>query len=126
MNGVNYFFSAVYQKLKDKRPDGTPYFNLIVGLIFILALHYSQLAVDLKHRYGILSYSNSTFLLFVFAIPISIVLYYLISAILPVESLTEIEIDKKHKNVCYYTFSFYLYLNIAVLFYLLILTLPKQ
>src|ERR1700712_767979 len=107
MKKIQYFFAAVYQKLLQKKPNGTPYLNLRLGIAFILLLHYSQIAVYLKSRHNIFLLPNSTTLLLTMGVTISVILFYVLGLIIPLEIISEIEVTQKQKNLCYYIFGTY-------------------
>lgn len=82
-----------------------------------MVLHYSQIAVFLKRR-GISLFTNSTTLLLIMGVTIAVIIFYFIDLILPIDIIGEIKVTRKQKNICYYIFGAYLYVNIGFLFFL--------
>ena len=124
MAKITYFLAGVYQGIKKKRPDGTPYFNLRVGIAFLCFLHYMEIGIVIKKCFGvdIITSSKEEFLtLFLIG---ATTIYFLITLIIPLSDLQEIEVDEKDVKRSYYGFFIYFFLNVPLLG-CLIFTLQK-
>ena len=89
MTKIQYFLAGIYQGIKNNRPDGTPYFNMRLLIIFALFLHYVELAIILRRQFmiSILPHSKTWFLISVLSI--ATFLMYLLSIIIPLELIQE-------------------------------------
>jgi hypothetical protein len=123
---MNHFLAAVYQGIKLKRPDGTPYFNLRLGITAILLIHYAQVSVLAKFYFNIRLIPSSQ-LVFVFClVAVGVLFMYLLKIIVPLDVLTKIEISRKIVKRCYVIFFFYFIFNIFLMGYLLLITRPVR
>ena len=122
MNQASYFCAALYQKLRDKKPDGIPYFNFRMGLITLLLFTYAEIAIELKAYNGTMLFPDSFPVVLLIYGPIAYIIFYIITLIFPREKLEDINITNKAKNLCYYIFFSYLYFSIGIIIYLSILS----
>lgn len=115
-----HFFAGVYRSIKNRRPNGTPYFNLRMGIVGIMFLHYFQLAVLMRKYYDVnlIVASQTTFVLTLLSV--STPLMYLLTLIMPLEVLLNIEVSEIHVNRYNLLFFLYFFLNVLILGYLML------
>ena len=65
MKKIEYFLAGVYQALKNKRPEGTPYFNLRLLIVATLFIHYVELAIVVRRHsmINLIPFSKTKFLI---------------------------------------------------------------
>ena len=122
MDKILYFFAAVYQSIKNRRPGGTPYFNLCMGITAILLLNTFSFLIILKTWFhvNLISDSKNTFIVWFLALAISI--FFLIRIIMPLDNISDIEVPQKDvKKMGLIIISFYM-LSVVVMMLLIFLT----
>lgn len=118
MNHITYFLAGVYQSIKKRRPDGTPYFNLTLLLTFLLFLHFMQLLVVFKiEGIIILPYSDKACFLMIGIT--SICVFFGIRYMFPIEIISEVEITEQNRKRANLAFMLYFFGSITLLMFLL-------
>ena len=122
MEKIKYFFAAVYQSIKSRRPDGTPYFNLCLGITGILLLNIMDILLIFKiwGHIDFLAGSKNTFL--VYFLSLAFIIFFLIKLVIPIDEIRDIDVDEKDVRVMNTLFFAYFMLSIAFLGVLLILS----
>jgi hypothetical protein len=124
MEKIQYFFAAVYQSIKSRRPDGTPYFNLCLSIAGVLLLKIFDALLILKIWFhtDLVSQSKNTFIISFLSIAVLIILLF--RAIIPIDTIRDIEVNPKDVKRIGVFFISYFILSIAFTMVLLILTRP--
>jgi hypothetical protein len=125
MESIQYFFAAVYQSIKSRRPDGTPYFNLCLGIAGILLLNIVDALLMLKIWFhtNLISQSKNTFI--VGFLSLAVLIIVLVRAIIPIDTIRDVEVDQKDVKRKGLLFISYFMLSVALMIVLLILTRPN-
>lgn len=118
---MKYIIATIYQSIKGRRPDGTPYFNTRLTVATAAVIHTLQLLLILRWRlsWNLMPNSKSGFILLCvnFVIVIMIALNYLY----PYEEINNIEVKPSHVKLMSYGFLLYFFFNIALLANLLLI-----
>jgi len=124
MEKIKYFFAAVYQSIKSRRPDGTPYFNLCLGITGILLLNFIDILLVLKiwlHK-NFISDSKNTFIICFLSLAVLIMI--LLRSLLPIDDVSDIEVEEKDIKIMGFLFISYFMVSTAFMIILIILTRP--
>jgi hypothetical protein len=124
MNKIQFFFAAVYQSIKSRRPDGTPYFNLCLGITGTLLLNLVNFLLILKIWFhtNLLSPSEGTFIAYFLCL--SVFIMFLLRVVIPIDVIRDIEVDQRNVRRLGLVFISYFMLNVAFMTVLLILSRP--
>jgi hypothetical protein len=122
MKTIKYFFASVYQSIKSRRPSGTPYFNLSLGITGILLLNIVDLLLILKIwlHINLITETKSTFI--TCFISLAILIIFLIRMIMPFDELNDIDVDQSDIKRNNFLFFLYGMLSVALMVILLILS----
>jgi len=126
MEKIQYFFAAVYQSIKSRRPDGTPYFNLCLSIAGILLLNIVDALLILKiwvHT-DLISQSKNTFVISFLSLAVLII--FLFKAIIPIDKIRDIEVNPRDVKRIGFFFISYFILSVAIMIVLLVLTQPNR
>ena len=121
MERIKYYFAAVYQSIKSRRPDGTPYSNLCLGITGALLLNLMGALMMLKvwfHK-NLITDSETTFLIWFISLAVSIM--FLLRFVFPIDDIRDIEVDKKDIKLMNFLFFAYFMLSIAFVMTFLVL-----
>ncbi len=120
-----YIIAAIYQGIRNRRPSGTPYFNLRFGLTSILALHLFQFAAVLRYYFhqSLIPVSSIAFL--VCLIGFSSLSVYLLGILIPQDTLEGYDISKQTAKRANLIFFLYAVVNILILAFLLAAMNPQ-
>ncbi len=112
---MKYFLASVYQQLKTKRPDGTPYFNLcgIIVALFVVNLLTGLVAIKVWLHKDYIARSANAFLGWGVFITICIVLFTRV--LLPSDVIKNIEIDQRDAKRNYWLLFSYLFLSLFMM-----------
>ena len=106
MEKISYFFAAVYQSIKSRRPDGTPYANLILGTtgILLLDIFNSMLVLEIWFHVHIISHSKILFAFyFIF---LAAMIFMLIKTLIPIDQIREVEVTQRDVKMLNFFFFF--------------------
>ncbi|TSD67484.1 hypothetical protein FFF34_008855 [Inquilinus sp. KBS0705] len=126
MGKIRYFFAAVYQSIKSRRPDGTPYFNLCLGVTGILLLNLFDVLLILKmgvHK-NLISDSKNTFIIWFLSLAILIMI--LLKLFMPIDDIKDVEVEKKDVKLMGFLIISYYTLSLAFTIILISLTRPSM
>lgn len=121
MNRLKYLFAGVYKQLKEKKPDGSPMFNLKCGIVFIIIMHLAELGAIIRIYTGINVFQMSTGLAWIIVLTVGTLLYFIVNAVIPSEELMLIKVADKDAKRSYYVFFGYFFLNVFLLLCLMLL-----
>jgi hypothetical protein len=124
MYKINYFFAAVYQSIKSRRPDGTPYFNLCLGITGSVLLNVVNVLLILKIWFhtNLMSSSEGTFI--AYFLSLSIIIMLLLRVLIPIDAVRDIEVKPKDiKRMGLFFISCFM-LSVVFMVVLLILSRP--
>jgi|GEM_PF-3938233 len=122
MFDITYFIAAVYGRLEEKRPGGTPYLNLCLSMAIIFVIHVIQLLLTLKvffHR-NLIPRPNGVFLLLIFFI--GWIFWTLFSVVFPQERLRDMEVENKYAKTAYGITVAYAVINYLIMMCLILLS----
>jgi hypothetical protein len=122
MDKIQYFFAAVYQSIKSRRPNGTPYLNLCLGITGTLLLNIVDVLLILKVWFhtNLISQSKNTFI--VCFISLAVLIMLLVRVVIPIDTIRDIEVDQRNVKRMGFLFIAYFMLSVAFMIVLLILT----
>jgi hypothetical protein len=121
MYKIQYFFASVYQGIKKRRPDGTPYFNLGLGVAGTLLLNIFDALLILKIWFhtNLISDSKNTFI--VSFLSLAVLIIFLFRTIIPIDTIRDIEVEPRDVKWMGFFFISYYMLSTALMIVLLIL-----
>jgi hypothetical protein len=122
MRNITYVFAAIYQGIKNRRPGGTPYFNLRLLITFIVFLHIVHIQLGLKILFDIELYLNRNLFIFCFLLFGALSLFAL-NYIIPEEQLQNIAIEKSDINKMNWYSGLY-FIACIILMVVLLVNLP--
>jgi len=122
MYKILYFFAAVYQSIKSRRPDGTPYFNLRLGITGTLLLNLVAVLLIIKVWFHINLMTSSGDVFLVYFLSLSTLIMCLLWFIIPIDEIRDIEVAPKDIKWMGLFFISYYMLSIAFMAVLLILS----
>jgi len=122
MEKINYFLAAVYQGIKKRRPEGTPYFNICFGITGILLLNLFGVFVAFRTLFHIDLLTESKNVLITCSLIFASIVFFVVRMIIPFEKIDSIEVDIKDIKRNRVFFLLYCFLS---LFIVLILLFPS-
>jgi hypothetical protein len=109
MEKIQYFFASVYQSIKRRTPDGTPYFNLCLLITIVVTLNFFNAALILKIWFNVNLLPNVKSQFTVWFISFAVLLIGFLNYIIPRSIIIEIDVSDKDikRNNLYFLLSIF-------------------
>lgn len=109
MGKVKYFFASVYQSIKSRTPNGTPYFNLCLLITIAVTVSFFNAVLILKIGFNVdlLPKVKSQFI--VWFISLAFFLIFSFNKLIPSRLISKIDVkdtDIKRNNIYFLLFIF--------------------
>jgi hypothetical protein len=120
MEKIQYFFASVYQSIRLRRPDGTPYFNLCLLITITILLHifHALLLLKIWFKVDLMPDAKSQFIVWFVSLAILLILF--LNYVIPQSVISEVDVlDKDIKRNNRY-FLLYIFICIVLMCILLI------